>query len=138
MSDNELILIPEGEYIVTYATHHSWIYRGIQPKVTVNFEIIDHTEFFGVQLPRYYNAKRLLSEPEELGHVEVGKFSDCAYDYAELFNERLEISQVTFEEYAGLQILAEVTTVKKRHGGKKRPKCMEQSKVARLIRLVDG
>ena len=135
---DELILIPPGEYELTYTCHETSYYMGGQAKVAVWFEIIDHSDHYGTSLARYYNAKSLIDKPSVGGAFTVGMGSDCAHEFAWITNQLIDPANVTLEEFSDLVILGEVKTVDKTRKKKERHPLMQYSKVNALLKATEG
>ncbi len=71
-------LVKAGTYEVVYARHKSSLMFGNSPKIEVWFRIVTPGEFFGMELPRYYNALKL----RRGGGFDVARGSDYTVEYA--------------------------------------------------------
>ena len=134
--NDDLILIPEGEYELMYQCHETSYYMGGVAKVAVWFEIVDHSEYFGTSLARHYNAKGLIDKPSVGGTFKVGMGSDCANEFAWVTNQRINPARVTLKEFENVVVLGEVMTVKKTSKKKARHPVMQYSKVSALLKAT--
>ena len=66
--------------------------------------------------------------------LEVAKHSAFTYDYASVFDDTPDLSNVDIEHYSGVEIIAEVRESTKRHDRSDKPKCMRESVISKLIR----
>ena len=138
MDNNSLILIPEGEYELTYECHETNYFISGSAKVSVWFQIIDQSEHYGTLLPRHYNAQKLIDGPAVGGAFTVGMGSDCAHEFAWIADKQINPDCVTLIEFKHKVILGEVTTVKKTRNKKERHPCMQYSKIGSLLRITPG
>jgi len=51
--------VPEGDYTVAYVKHEYKTMFAGQPKLILTFRIIEMGEYFGTEVQRFYNVRRL-------------------------------------------------------------------------------
>ena len=77
-------LVPPGHYRLRFLRWTTSLLFHRQPKVTYWLSIADFGESFGIELPRYYNAKSLKGRSGPGGGFKVGRQSDLVREYASL------------------------------------------------------
>ena len=136
--NDEIILIPEGEYELVYECHETSYYIGGDAKVAVWFQIADHSEYYGTSLARHYNAKSLIDKPSIGGAFTVGMGSDCAHEFAWVTNKLINPHRVTLEEFNNVLVLAEIKTVTQTSKRKDRHPLMHYSKINAILKASNS
>ena len=133
-SDRELILIPEGRYLVKC---HGWItgmFFGKQPKVVLECSIADLGQFFEVPIQRHYNAQRLIGRPGKNGRCAIGRSSDCLREFALVAERRPErLDRVPLSDFQKHILHVEVATVEQGRDGRPVPEMVQYSVIKRIL-----
>lgn len=90
------------------------------PKLALRFRIVDMGEYFGMQLDRWYNVKRLIGRPGRGGRFQTGRHSDFLREYLTLFPDAVKrLDRMSFKPYRSVIIRGRVETVT--HNKKQQP-----------------
>ena len=127
--------VPDGVYhfkLVSYETS----YMFDSPRLILTLTIIDHGEYHGIALPRYYNVLRLKGKPRKYGMFVPTKGGDFLIDYYSLVPGRQQrADRLSMSPLLNKIILAETATVTRNNRKKELPEPLWHSKVKKLIEL---
>lgn len=98
------ISVDPGRYVVKYVSHETLIMRDSIPKLAVYFAIVEGP-FAGVEIPRYYNVKRLNGPPREFGGFLAGRNSHFTRDYLTLLGRPQRSDRVSPAHLKGKRLL---------------------------------
>lgn len=130
-NDDELVLVPEGEYEMTYVRHcinnifKRWY-------CVIVFQITTFGEHFGKQLPRYYNCRRI--GPRS---VTAGPKSDLYREFYVAANRRPQKRRIPISEFKDRRLIGRVQTVRSDRDQDTLPDALRYSKVAKILRRAD-
>ena len=133
LPDDDLVLIPEGEYELSYQYHATWLYMGRIPKVIVAFRIFDMGEHYDKPVLAYYNPKQLKGKPRRNGHFSAGWRSRLMWDYSMCFGKpprQDRISMCRFKEHI---VVGKVRTVTNNRLQREYPEGLRYSIVGELL-----
>ena len=124
-------LIPEGTYQMTYASHSTFMFMGRQPKVAIFFRIVDPGDYFGFEIPGYYNVLKLNGKRGKSGGFKVAKRSNLARDYCRVFptEPTPRLDRLPLSKMANVLIQGTVRTVIKDSSQREIPEAVRYSKV---------
>ena len=91
-------------------------------------------EFYGVQLDRWYNCKRLIGKPRKNGNFQVGRHSDFLREFLTLFPDVVKrLDRISFKPYRCSVITGRIETVT--HNAKQQPlpELMQYSIIRELL-----
>ena len=130
-------LIPAGSYRVRVLDWSTCRMFGRQPKVLIRCQVCDLGNHFGVQLFRYYNARRV-GRLGRNGTFSAGWSSDLVREHARLVGWPVRCDRLTLSRYKKLVLLAEVVTVEKTRSQEALPTCTQYSVIRRFLRVEAG
>lgn len=113
------------------------MYQARAHKLVCIFTIVEHGNFHGVKLPRYYNVKRLIGKPQVGGRFVATPTGDFAREFYTLFQyggNRLD--RLPMSLFEGKTIKAKVSLVTKARG-RSIPEPLQYSKVAELLKVIE-
>ncbi|VAW38367.1 hypothetical protein MNBD_GAMMA01-734 [hydrothermal vent metagenome] len=133
--DGDLPLIPSGKYeavLNTWFTGTLWK----QPKVVMIYTITSG-EYFGVDIPKYYNVKRLKGKAGKKGKFIAKPRGDFLKDFYKLLplHEKVRVDQIPVNKLK-LPIEIKVSTVTKDHKQKVYAKQLQYS-VIREVNILN-
>ena len=137
IDEEELPLIPEGEYTLGYDYYETGFYFG-GPKIKLAFTVLDEGEHHGTKLHKYYNVRGLIGKAKKYGRFKPpGWNGELIRDWIKLFGKPAKMSRLSLRVFRNVLIKAMVSTVKK--DSKKHPLPSESyySKIAELISIED-
>ena len=123
------VLVPPGEYTLTYVRHQKFLYMGRQPKCLVVFRIMDFGQYFEQAIPCFYRVRKFNKD----GRLVAGPRSRLVRDLqacgiAGKRRDRLGVSWL-----GGLLVKGRVGTVGKDGDGDELPVASQYSVVTKLI-----
>ena len=134
---DEIILIPEGDYSLKFIGWRTWMYFGRQPKVVLDFAVVDMGPYFEVPLQRYYNAQRLIGRKGKNGGFKVGRSSDFLREFALVSNRPVRrLDRIPMTEYENSIIIGRVSTVKKSRNQKEIPELVQYSVISEIRGVI--
>ena len=131
----ELVLVPEGEYVLRYIDRHIRRMHGSE-KLYMRFEIIKPSSYEGHFLTRYFNIRTRASKDRP--RIHAGWMSDLMREYVAIEGKKpRRTDEIRFKAFSERPILALVETVT--HDSKKRliPEPLQYSRISQLIRYAD-
>jgi hypothetical protein len=130
-------LVAPGEYRMVYVFRFTAYLRN-QPKLAVRFRIIDQGEFFGVELERWYNCKRLIGKPGKNGGFMPKRHGVFLHEYCTLFPSELtrhsRLDRISFKPVVNSVIAGRIETVTKNAEQRDIPIPLQYSVIRELIR----
>lgn len=135
-SDDESVLIPEGEYCLKLVSHHTAVQFGT-PKLILIFEITDFGPLIGTKLKAYFNVAALNGKAGAKGKVKHKRTGDFMIQYFTVLPMAARIKRldrVPMEPLYNIGIVCKVRTVKLNSNRQPLPEQLWYSKVERLVR----
>lgn len=129
---DDLILIPEGEYELSYRHHHTWLYMGRYPKLVILFRISSNGEHFDKPIFAYYNVRKINGQPRKNGQFTVGWRSDFMMDYSICFGTPRRKDRIPMDRFRDHLVTGKLRTVTHNRNQKKYPEGLEYSVVGEL------
>jgi hypothetical protein len=128
-------LIPEGKYEMAYASHHTWIFMGRQPKVVIRFCVIDPGEYFGVIIPAYYNVQRTIGKRQRNGRFKASKRSNLVRDFYRVFPKEplVRLDRLPLTKLNTTTVIATVHTVTRDFTQRDLPEVIQYS----IVKSID-
>ena len=139
MTTNELSpLVKPGEYQMVYVTRSTtYVYK--TPKLVIRFRIVDSGEFFGVELERWYNCKRLIGKPGNNGGFVPPRHGDFLLEYTTLFPTALtrdcRLDRISFTPFKNSILTGKVDTVTRNSKQRELPQTLQYSVVRELLKV---
>lgn len=134
--DDDLPLVPPGEYALQYVQHRTWMMFRRCPKLIIEFAITDDDMYSGVLLNKYYNVKKLKGKQGENGNFVVGRKSNFLREFYSVCPayppKRLD--RIPMSRLEGIDIHGKVKTVTKGHDQKEIPEALQYSVIAEIYR----
>lgn len=131
--DDDLVLVPEGEYVLSYRHHVTWFYMGRYPKVVVTFRIFDIGEHHDKPVLAYYNPSKIVGKSRKNGHFEAGWRSRFMWDYTKCFGKPFRKDRISMCRFKQNLVRARIRTVEKNRDQKEYPDGLKYSIVAELL-----
>lgn len=136
IKDNNSVLIPEGIYTLKFIQHETTQLWG--KKVILSFEVVDVSDYYGVEMKRYYNIDNFIGPQKVGGAFDAGKGSAYVKEYMDIFPDTRDIAEINIDNFKGKTVLGKVSTVKSDHRKQSIHECLQYSRIERLIELVDA
>ena len=123
------VLIPPGDYTLTYIDHQRFLYMGRQPKCLVVFKVMDYGPHFEQAVPCFYRVRKFTKD----GRLVAGPRSRLVRDLqmcgiAGKRKDRLGVGWL-----AGLLVKGRVNTVGKDGDGEELHEASRYSVVTKLL-----
>jgi hypothetical protein len=103
-------LIPPGKYQMRYSEHQTVKLFGRQAKVVVRLKVCTNG-YVGVELERWYNAKRLIGKPARYGRFHVGQSCDLVREYAGILDLPRRFDRIPLSKLKDELLVGDVDTV---------------------------
>jgi hypothetical protein len=104
--------VEPGTYRLAFVSYRTALIYGRAHKVALRFQIIDQGDYYGTQLDRWYNCKRLIGKPRKNGNFQVGRHSDFLREYLTLFPDAVKrLDRISFKPYSKHVITGRIETV---------------------------
>lgn len=127
-------LVTPGNYRMAFVSYRTALIYGRAHKVALRFQIIDQGEFYGVQLDRWYNCKRLIGKPRKNGSFQVGRHSDFLREFLTLFPDAVKrLDRISFKPYRCNAITGRIETVTRNAKQQPLPELMQYSIIRELL-----
>ncbi len=130
------ILVPDGQYSVSYVQHATWLFKGRHPKIVLTFAIQDFGEHHLKLVHAYYNASKLQGKPKKGGHFSAGWNSDFMFDYSTCFETPTRKDRISMCRFKGVLVKAKTRTVTHNRDQRKYPEGMQYSVIDRLEGII--
>ena len=128
-------LVKPGVYSMAFVNHRTALCFGTAPKIALKFRIVDQGDFFGIELERWYNAKRLIGKPSKGGCFHVAARSDFVLEYLTLFTDPISrLDRITLRPFKHCMITARVETVTQNAKQRVLPDLLQYSVIRELLR----
>jgi len=137
IADDDLVLLPEGEYQLSYQYHSTWFYMGKYPKLVVLFRVFDPGQHNDKPVLAYYNLRKIVGKPRKNGHFHVGWRSDFMWDYTTCFGRPPRRDRIAMSRFKDHFVKANIRTVTHNREQKKYPSGLEYSVVDNLLGKVE-
>ena len=132
--DDDLPLVPPGEYAFQFVGCRTWMMFGRSPKLILDFSIADHEMYTGVILKKYYNVKKLRGKHGRNGNFTVGRKSNFLRDFFRICPayppKRLD--RIPMSRLDGIDIHGKVKTVIKGSDQKEIPESLQYSVITEI------
>ena len=130
-------LVRPGRYKVMLDDYRTALMFTKAHKLILDFSIVSFGEYFGVRLPRYYNVLRFHGKAGQHGNFSASKKGDLLREmYTLFYHHPKRKDRIPMSLFNGAVIEADVTVVTEARG-KKIPKALQYSKIARLVKVVE-
>jgi len=132
----ELPLIPEGTYDIGYQNFSTSLMLGKNPKLVINFQIMNFGDQFGQIIPKYYGVKKLVGKPKKNGGFMVGRKSKFLREFLTLFPDQSvkRLDRIPMSRFQGVIIKGKVKTVVKGFDQRKIPEALQYSVIEDLLK----
>ena len=123
------ILVPPGEYTLTYVRHQKFLYMGRQPKCLVVFKVMDFGAYFEQAIPCFYRVRKFTKD----GRLVAGPRSRLVRDLQTCGIVGTRKDRLGVGWLAGLLVKGRVGTVGKDGDGEELHEASRYSVVTKLI-----
>lgn len=131
-------LVPPGEYQLVYV-HYETFQFCRTAKVAVWFRIIDMGPYFGKELPRYYNVRKLKGKVCKSGNFQAKRSGDLVKEFCTIANWRPNrLDRFSFERFKGKIIKGRIGVVDRDYQQKPLHELARYSKVEALLCVLEG
>jgi len=132
--DDDLPLVPPGEYTFQFYRYSTWLMFGRSPKLIVEFKIIDDDMYGGIVLNKYYNVKKLKGRHGLNGNFIATRRSNFMRDFFRVCPayppKRLD--RIPMSRLEGIDISGQVKTVTKGFDQKDIPEALQYSVISEI------
>ncbi len=137
MPDDLPPLVKPGVYSFTFVDFKTALmFRGKAAKLVMTFRIVTMGEFFGTELNRYYNVKRLFGKPQRHGRFKPSSQGAFLREYMTLFTGKVgRRDRIPMSNFENVLIEGKVETVN-RAQGKDIPDELQYSVIKELRRVL--
>ena len=130
----ELVLVPEGEYVVEYYDQKTKRMHGGE-KLYMRFQILKPSIYEGDLLTRHYNVRIRVIEDRE--RIHAGWMSDLMREYVAIEGKKpRRTDEIRFSAFSERPILALVETVTRNSRKRLIPEELQYSRIAQLKRCA--
>ena len=131
---DDLPLVPPGTYRLAFVSYRTALVYGRAHKVALRFQIIDQGDYYGTQIDRWYNCKRITGKPRKNGNFQVGRHSDFLREYLTLFPIFVKrLDRISFKPYRSNVITGRIETVTRNAKQQPLPELMQYSIIRELL-----
>jgi len=134
--EDDLPLIPPGEYIFRLAGYSTWLMFGRNPKLILEFTIVDSEMYGGVTLNKYYNVKKFKGRSGRNGNFVATPKSNFMRDFYRICPayppKRLD--RIPMSRLEGIDVRGKVKTVTKGYDQKEIPEPLQYSVIEEINR----
>ena len=132
-------LIPEGKYRLAFVRYETGLYF-TYPKLAMRFKIVDHGEYFGLELPRYYNVKKFIGKPGKNGSFKPAKGSDFALEFCTCFPtvQIRRLDRIPMSHWKNDIFIGEVRTTIKNRVQRELPEQLQYSVISQILGIDDA
>jgi hypothetical protein len=121
-----------GVYQLAYLGYSTMLFCK-KPKVILRFRVVTMGEYFGVELERFYNVRRLIGKPGKNGRFKVGASSDLVLEFCRVSVGRINrLDRLPLSTLKNSIILGEVHTVETNRNQKDLPELLKYSVIKEL------
>ena len=127
--------VPDGKYELRYMYYETANYFGYA-KVIVHFAIDASDQYAGVEVCRFYNAKKLTGPCKKYGNYVASRCGDLAREYKQLVAEPERMGRISFQILKDKRVLGRLERVTS--GYHRKPLALDDhySRVAELLRII--
>ncbi len=136
IADDDLVLVPEGQYELSYKHHATWLYMGRFPKVAITFRIMDLGDHYEKPVLAYYNPSKIMGKPRKNGQFSAGWRSRFMWDYSMCFGKPPRKDRIVMDKFKESFVIGKVRTVTHNHNQKKYPDGLQYSVVDELVGVL--
>ena len=133
--DDDLPLVPPGEYCLQFVSYSTWLMFGRNPKLILEFVITDSEIYQGIKLNKYYNVKKLKGKRGRNGSFIASRKSNFMREFFRVCPayppKRLD--RIPMSRLEGITILGNVKTVTKGYNQKDIPESLQYSIIAEIF-----
>ena len=110
---------------------------GKNPKLVINFQVMEYGDYFGLIIPKYYGVTRLTSKPKKSGGFQVGRKSKFLREFLTLFPDQSvkRLDRFPMSRFQGVMIKGRVKTVTKSFNQRKIPESLQYSVIEELLKI---
>ena len=137
MPDDPQPLVKPGLYELSFVDFNTaMMFLGKAPKLIMTFRIVTMGKFFGIELKRYYNIKRIYGKPQRHGRFKISRGGDFLREYMTLFTGKVSrADRIPMSYFEKVLIEGRVDTVTHSRG-KDIPEELQYSVIKELIRVM--
>jgi len=131
--------VDPGIYRLSFVKSRTTLLYGRKnaPKLALTFRIQDMGTFYGVELDRWYNVKRLTGKPGPGGRFQVGPGSDFMREYLTLFPTPVKrLDRMSFKPFRSAIITGRIETVTTNNKQQSLPEPLHYSIIRELLEVV--
>jgi len=132
--EDDLPLVPPGEYVFQFVQYSTWLMFGRSPKLILDLSIVDHEMYTGVILKKYYNVKKLKGRHGRNGNFMASPKSNFMRDFFRVCPayppKRLD--RIPMSRLEGIDIHGKVKTVTKGQDQKHIPEPLQYSVITEI------
>ena len=132
-------LVKPGDYQLFYIGRYTAYLHGQSPKLALKFRIQDPGKFYGVELERWYNCKRLLGKPGNNGGFVPPRHGDFLLEYTTLFPLALtrdcRLDRISFTPFKNSIVIGKVNTVTRNSKQRELPETLQYSTIRELLKV---
>jgi hypothetical protein len=131
--------VDPGIYRLSFVKSRTTLLYGRKnaPKLALTFRIQDMGPFYGVELERWYNVKRLIGKPGKSGRFKVGPGSEFVREYLTLFPAPAKrLDRMSFKPFRSAIITGRVETVTTNSKQQQLPEPLHYSIIRELLEVV--
>ncbi|MEE4381988.1 MAG: hypothetical protein V2J02_08340 [Pseudomonadales bacterium] len=134
LDGDPLVLVPPGEYELVFKGWRTLLLFNRQPKVKVDFTILDPGPYQGLLLTRWYNARSLVGKPRNRGRFKHSRSSDILREFCAVVGRPVRYDRLPLSVLSGRVVVGQVATVEKDRNQQSIPDGATYSTIRRLIR----
>lgn len=131
------VAVPDGEYELRYIDYETAMFFG-NPKVILHCAIVEHEEYAGLPVDRFYSVKRFIGQPGRYGNYVAPVRGDLFREFKRVVKEPKRLDRISFESLRGKRLIGEIRTVTWDHQHNPLSNEDQYSRIARLIRVIHG
>ena len=134
----ELPLVKQQKYNLVFVSYETArLFSGKSLKLVLWFRIVSEGEYHGIVLPRYYNVKRIIGKPEKSGNFSVGRGSNFAREYVDLFGWPKRLDRMPMTVFNNKIFTGKVKTTTNGYNQKKIHKSLQYSVISDLLEVKE-
>ena len=132
--DDDLPLVPPGEYSLQLVSYSTWLMFGRNPKLILELVITDNEIYQGIKLNKYYNVKKLKGKCGRNGSFIASRKSNFMRDFFRICPayppKRLD--RIPMSRFQDIVVLGKVVTVTKGYDQREIPESLQYSIISEI------
>ena len=100
--------------------------------------IVEHEEYAGLPVDRYYNVKRLIGQPGRYGNYVAPVRGDLFREFKRVVKKPKRLDRISFESLRGKRLIGEIKTVTHDHQHNPLSDEDQYSRIKRLVQVIQG